>query len=127
LQTAAVIDQGIKAFTQAYERRFESIFPLPSADPSLGAFSRAITANLFGGIGYFYGNSIVDKAPEFEWDDDQDSQADEDAPKIQQGTARFTEPKELLTATPSRSFFPRGFYWWDFLLLFLSVSMFTYL
>ncbi|KAF8510232.1 glycoside hydrolase [Hysterangium stoloniferum] len=105
---SSVVDQGIKAFTQAYERRFESIFPLPSsADSSQHAFSRAITSNLLGGIGYFYGNSLVDRAPEFEWDDDQDSENNDD-PK---DTARYTEPKELLTATPSRSFFPRGFYW----------------
>lgn len=58
-----------------------------------------------GGVGYFYGASIVDPGFAHEWDEDED----ETAPT--EGGARAVEPKGLLTATPSRSFFPRGFYW----------------
>ncbi|KAF8459900.1 glycoside hydrolase family 63 protein [Gautieria morchelliformis] len=109
---ASLIDHGIPAFTEAYGRRFEAIFPLPaSADPSKLAFSKAITSNLLGGIGYFYGNSLVDRAFAYEWDDDEEFGEDGESTKTQQGNARYSEPKELLTATPSRSFFPRGFYW----------------
>ena len=78
-------------------------------DISLKEFSKAITSNLLGGIGYFYGTSIVDKGFAYEWDQDDDSE-EEDEDEKKKG-ARLTEPKALLTATPSRSFFPRGFYW----------------
>lgn len=85
-----------------------------TSDPqALESFSKAITANLLGGIGYFYGTSIVNRAFAYEWDEEDDNTPaastgdDEEEP----GGAKLTEPKALLTATPSRSFFPRGFYW----------------
>lgn len=78
---------------------------------ALKSFSKAITSNLLGGIGYFYGSSIVDKGFAFEWDQEDDYDYDRDETQDSQQGAMFTEPRALLTATPSRSFFPRGFYW----------------
>ncbi|KAF9566233.1 glycoside hydrolase [Agrocybe pediades] len=107
----AVLDQGIPALVEAYGKRFREVLPYPADFPpekkeSYEAFSRAVTSNLFGGVGYFYGTSIVDRKFSYEWDEEEDAN-NEDAEK----GAKFTEPKALLTATPSRSFFPRGFYW----------------
>ena len=101
------------ALSAAYNDRFDTVFPIPSnyetTDPeSLRSFSKAITSNLIGGIGYFYGTSIVDRGFAYEWDQDDDSDSDDDDEK--KGPT-LVEPKGLLTATPSRSFFPRGFYW----------------
>ncbi|THH15032.1 hypothetical protein EW146_g5398 [Bondarzewia mesenterica] len=113
---AATLDEGMRVFTSSYSERFQSAFPVPpSAEhDSLQLFSQAITSNLIGGVGYFYGRSIVDRSFAYEWDEEvsflAESDAEEDSDKIEKG-ARFTEPKALLTATPSRSFFPRGFYW----------------
>jgi hypothetical protein len=61
-----------------------------------------------GGVGYFYGTSIVDRKFSYEWDEDD---ASDDGDGNSPTGARLTDPKSLLTATPSRSFFPRGFYW----------------
>ncbi|KAI0033259.1 glycoside hydrolase [Vararia minispora EC-137] len=106
-----MLDIGIPALSDKLANRFEKTFPVPPGPEhdSLLAFSQVITANLIGGIGYFYGRSIVDRGFAYEWDEE-DEDADEDDRKRTQG-ARLTPPKELLTATPSRSFFPRGFYW----------------
>ena len=116
LNTASVLDQGIPALVQAYGQRFRGILPYPSDYPderkqSLEAFSKAVTSNLVGGVGYFYGTSIVDRKFSYEWDEDEDAITSSDADSSAKGP-RLTEPKALLTATPSRSFFPRGFYWW---------------
>jgi Glycosyl hydrolase family 63 C-terminal domain len=106
------LDQGIPALVQAYGQRFRNILPHPSDYPdekkeSLEAFSKAVTSNLVGGVGYFYGTSIVDRKFAYEWDEDEEAVNDDTAKG-----PRLTEPRALLTATPSRSFFPRGFYWW---------------
>ncbi|KAG6334934.1 hypothetical protein ID866_4151 [Astraeus odoratus] len=113
----ATIDHGISALTAAFTDRFKAIFPISDSyltpdRNGLESFSQAITSNLFGGIGYFYGTSIVDEGLISEWDQEDEYTHDEDSDQNepQQGP-RLTEPRALLTATPSRSFFPRGFYW----------------
>ena len=112
---ASVLDEGIPALLAKYNKRFDSAIPVPVDYPTtdlegLKAFAKAITSNLVGGIGYFYGTSIVNKGFRYEWDKEEDDTSDSSS-DIDEG-ARLTEPKALLTATPSRSFFPRGFYWY---------------
>lgn len=121
IYTATTLDQGIPALVASYSQRFQSIFPYPrdyptAKQPSLEAFSKAITSNLVGGVGYFYGTSIVNRRFSYEWDEDEDTFQstnikEEGDAEISMDGAKLTEPKALLTATPSRSFFPRGFYW----------------
>jgi mannosyl-oligosaccharide glucosidase len=111
---AATLDEGIAAFSTSSNQRFREIFPVPDFPKrdALEAFSQAITANLLGGIGYFYGTSIVDPSFSYDWDDDSSpTDSDDDHRGRRVEGPRLTEPKALLTATPSRSFFPRGFYW----------------
>ncbi|KAI0637226.1 glycoside hydrolase [Trametes polyzona] len=109
--SASVLDEGMTTLSAAYNDRFDTVFPIPSSyetsnPESLRTFSKAITSNLIGGIGYFYGPSIVDRSFAYEWDQDEDS---DDSGEKKGPT--LAPPKALLTATPSRSFFPRGFYW----------------
>lgn len=110
---AATLDEGIAAFSNSFNQRFHEIFPVPDSPnrDALDAFSQAITSNLLGGIGYFYGTSIIDPSFSYDWDDDSSPAESDDGNRGKTKGARLTEPKALLTATPSRSFFPRGFYW----------------
>lgn len=116
LSIAAIFDKGIRTFKDTFTRRFEQAFPIPaSSPPGYLAFSKDLTANLIGGIGYFYGDSIVD-ASALDRSDDEDDDEDEegmvdDAQIKRNARATLAPPRGLLTATPSRSFFPRGFYW----------------
>ena len=54
------------------------------------AVAKAALSNLLGGIGYFYGRSEV---------------------VLPGGRRARAPPAGLLTAVPSRPFFPRGFMW----------------
>lgn len=110
------MDQGISALKAAYGRRFEDVFPFPADYPAgqkeaMVAFSKAVTSNLVGGVGYFYGTSIVNRKFSFEWDEDDEAAGSAKNEDDEEKGAKLTEPRALLTATPSRSFFPRGFYW----------------
>lgn len=64
-------------------------------------FAKETLSRLLGGIGYFHGNHLVDR--EVEIDDEKFTQA-----KL---NGKSEGPFELFTCVPSRSFFPRGFYW----------------
>lgn len=102
-----LVSAGLKRFKSTFTERFESIFPVPE---KYRPFAKDITSNLMGGIGYFYGTSIVDRSGGVDEDDDDEAFMSE-AERRQRGKPELAPPTQLLTATPSRSFFPRGFYW----------------
>ncbi|GAA6008227.1 hypothetical protein JCM11491_001936 [Sporobolomyces phaffii] len=100
---------ALGAASESFKTRFASAFPrITSFSASEQSFAQDILANLLGGVGYFHGSSIIDRTFSHEWDDE-DSLASEGQKRV--AHPEMTEPRELLTATPSRSFFPRGFYW----------------
>ncbi|RWS05953.1 mannosyl-oligosaccharide glucosidase-like protein [Dinothrombium tinctorium] len=76
-----------------FENDFEAKFNLKSKGFKNGEidFAKAALSNMLGGIGFFYGSSLVQS-------------------KYNEKPIRYG-PLQLLTAVPSRSFFPRGFLW----------------
>jgi len=113
------LDAALQKLKVTYDQKFDSTYPVPTElkagtdASSLKQFSKEITANLLGGVGYFYGTSIVDKGFAHEWDEEDLNTPSESTDKsdVKSSGGKLTEPRALLTATPSRSFFPRGFYW----------------
>lgn len=125
--TASTLDEGVPALIASYNARFDEAFPVSSDWPeSVKEFSRALTSNLIGGVGYFYGTSIVDRGFAYEWDQDDDFTVEPRDGKDGAKGAKLTEPKALLTATPSRSFFPRGFYWLASFFGYAKTEMLSY-
>ena len=88
-----------------FDARFENTFHLKEkgfGDKQV-EFAQFLLSNMLGGIGYFYGSAVVDRShPPM-----QDEETFSDEPSKPQ----FTPPQQLFSATPSRPFFPRGFYW----------------
>ncbi|KAA8909446.1 hypothetical protein TRICI_004513 [Trichomonascus ciferrii] len=96
-ETSDVVD---KKFKQAFD------FKAPFNTEEFTAFGKEMFSNLAGGLSYFYGNQKVDRAAvDMDDDEDEDSSVDKVSNVVEEG------PHELLTLVPSRSFFPRGFYW----------------
>jgi len=85
--------EALDEWVDKFDLRFEKTFHLQQKGFNYSAvkFAQAAMSNMIGGIGYFYGSSLVksryNPSPVPYWD----------AP--------------LYTGVPSRSFFPRGFLW----------------
>ncbi|KAL5038334.1 hypothetical protein BDV3_006485 [Batrachochytrium dendrobatidis] len=110
-----------------FDVRFENTFHLAErgfSESEIG-FGKMLLSNMIGGMGYFHGTSMVDRAwmglngkelidylPDEDLDDGEEddyfegsvSQAPRPNPKLEGPTSLFTD-------VPSRPFFPRGFFW----------------
>lgn len=114
---SASLSAGLAAASETFNTQFEKQFPKVFSSEfteEQQTMAKEMLASMIGGIGYFYGSSIVDRNFAHDYDDDgllltghtEDTEAGQRTRDPQ-----LTEDRELFTATPSRSFFPRGFYW----------------
>lgn len=111
--TSEDLTQEIKKMTQSFEQRFTDVFKLrePFDKPKYKKFARSMFSNLFGGIGYFYGDSVVDRSYASEYDEENEGFWEETAEARARKREALEGPSELFTSIPSRPFFPRGFLW----------------
>ncbi|KAK8079739.1 hypothetical protein PG997_007557 [Apiospora hydei] len=96
-----------------FDDRLRTVFPISTAfeGEAYTKFTASLLSNLLGGLGYFYGDSKVDdsSAPEYaEVDTDFWTKSEQAMSRAEITT---TSPTQLLSFTPSRPFFPRGFLW----------------
>lgn len=88
-------ERQVKTFDSKFEQKF-NIDQIKLTDnqtvDQLKKLLKVALSNMLGSVGYFYGNSLISTEP---------------------ASRRVVPygPIELLTAVPSRSFFPRGFLW----------------
>lgn len=111
--TSDDLTKAIKTTSESFEKRFRKIFKLraPYDQPKYEKFARSMFSNLFGGIGYFYGDSVVDRSYAPEYDEDNEGFWEETAEARARKMEQREGPYELFTSIPSRPFFPRGFLW----------------
>jgi mannosyl-oligosaccharide glucosidase len=113
LVLAKSLGDKIKEVSLSFSNRFKDVFsPLkPFNSDKYAEFSKAMLSNLVGGIGYFYGDSIVDRSYAAEYDEEEEGFWEEAAAARARANPVPDDPRELFTSAPSRPFFPRGFLW----------------
>eukprot|EP01121_Diplochlamys_sp_Union-15-3_P015166 TRINITY_DN4956_c0_g1_i1.p1 TRINITY_DN4956_c0_g1~~TRINITY_DN4956_c0_g1_i1.p1 ORF type:complete len:828 (+),score=129.84 TRINITY_DN4956_c0_g1_i1:98-2581(+) len=96
--TGEALEETISQKSQLFESRFNEVFLLKQKGftTEYQKFAMSTFSNLIGGIGYFYGHYRIHRH-HFSENDPQHYLS--------------PQPKGLFTATPSRTFFPRGFMW----------------
>lgn len=111
--TSEDLTQQIGSVTSGFATRFASIFKpqTPFVKERYEEFSKSLFSNLIGGIGYFYGDSRVDRSSDPAYDEDNEGFWEDAAEARARNQAEPVGPSELFTAIPSRPFFPRGFLW----------------
>lgn len=112
--TSKVLDHETKQITKSFSHRFSKIFAskAPFDKPKYVPFAKSMFSNLVGGIGYFYGDEIVDRSYAPEYDEENEGFWHETADARNRHVKTGLEgPTELFTCIPSRTFFPRGFLW----------------
>lgn len=89
------LDERLISLRSAFDQKFERLFGLQKRGFSeeVVLAGKESISNILGGIGFFYGSSIVEQGGD------------------STESARVLRPVSLLTATPSRVVFPRGFLW----------------
>jgi mannosyl-oligosaccharide glucosidase len=99
--------------TKSYWDRFISTYDPqpPFAIEALQRFASAMFSNLIGGLGYFNGDSVVDRSYAQEYDEENEGFWEETAEARGRRQEKLEGPSELFTTVPSRPFFPRGFLW----------------
>jgi mannosyl-oligosaccharide glucosidase len=113
LVLAAELTREIESTVKSFHRNFVHVFApkSPFHTNQHLAFSEYVVSNLLGGLGYFTGVTRVDtsKKPIFAETTGRFWEKSEEAKKL--ATPQIRGPYELLTHTPSRAMFPRGFLW----------------
>ena len=112
--TSSLISQRSSELSHAFNERFSKVFPLhaPFNTDRHIRFAKEALSSLLGGISYFHGQWLVDRHTHSSYDEeDEDFWIDATAERTKSTGAHLEGPAELFTATPSRPFFPRGFYW----------------
>ncbi|SPQ17677.1 b8ee9d59-6c89-4fbc-a5fb-f0a93755306f [Thermothielavioides terrestris] len=110
---AQAVDTGISSLRRSFPSSVDKVFSRtpPFQGEEYARFSQEILSNLLGGLGFFHGDTRVDEthAPEYEETDlDFWTKA---ASAMSRAHVTTTDAKTLLSFTPSRAYFPRGFLW----------------
>ena len=83
----------------------------PFDKPKYQNFAKAMFSNLVGGIGYFYGDAVVDRVHDSSYEEENEGFWKDTAEARSRGNPILEGPYELFSSIPSRPFFPRGFLW----------------
>ena len=107
------LTRQIESATKSFGERFAATLKpkAPFTKSHWDKFSKSLFSNLLGGVGYFYGDAVVDRSYAPEYDEENEGFWEETAEARSRNEQKLEGPYELFTSIPSRPFFPRGFLW----------------
>lgn len=112
--TSDRLSDALTKATDSFSDRFTKLLApkAPFNKSKYHTFAKSMFSNLIGGIGYFYGDAIIDRSysPEYEEENEGFWRETADA-RARSASIKLEGPSELFTSIPSRPFFPRGFLW----------------
>ncbi|KAF1849764.1 glycoside hydrolase family 63 protein [Cucurbitaria berberidis CBS 394.84] len=111
--TSAELTRELDSTVKSFEKNFVSVYgpKAPFNTDQHLAFSEAVFSNLLGGLGYFVGTAKVDTSKKAIYAETTGKFWEKSEEAKQHATPETRGPYELLTHTPSRAMFPRGFLW----------------
>lgn len=111
--TPDVVTEKLEEASKGFNERFNGVFKIqaPFNTSKYAKFAKSMFSNLFGGIGYFSGTSVVDRSMDPAYDEENEGFWEEAAEARAKRREALEGPSELFTSVPSRPFFPRGFLW----------------
>ncbi|KAI0140004.1 glycoside hydrolase family 63 protein [Hypoxylon sp. NC0597] len=107
------VRKGLDTLQSTFSVTMNKTFPRtsPFEHDKYTAFSQALLSNLFGGLGFFHGDSRVDYSHAPEYNETDLDFWEKAAAAMARAPITTTTPTSLISYTPSRPFFPRGFLW----------------
>ncbi|EMC96451.1 glycoside hydrolase family 63 protein [Baudoinia panamericana UAMH 10762] len=113
LMTSSDLTKAITSVVGAFDKKYRSVLapksPYTSSDYL--RFSKSLFSNLIGGIGYFYGDQLIDRSYDPAYEEENEGFYHDTAEARGLNRQALEGPYELFTSIPSRPFFPRGFLW----------------
>jgi mannosyl-oligosaccharide glucosidase len=111
--TSQDVTREAKVASESFNERFAKTFEIkkPFTAEKFQQLGKSMFSNLQGGIGYFYGNQMIDRSYADEYDETDENFWEAAAEARERKQQKLEGPYELFTAIPSRPFFPRGFLW----------------
>jgi mannosyl-oligosaccharide glucosidase len=111
--TSADLTTQIERVLEGFDKKYAEVLAprAPFQDKSYIEFSKGLFSNLIGGIGYFYGDHVVDRSYAAEYEEENEGFWQETEEARNRNQQKAEGPYELFTSIPSRPFFPRGFLW----------------
>ncbi|KAI0019216.1 glycoside hydrolase family 63 protein [Xylariomycetidae sp. FL0641] len=107
------ISERVGHIESTFSERVARVFPrtAPFQDDKYAEFTEVLLSNLLGGLGFFYGDSRVDYTNASAYLETDLDFWEKAAAAMARANITHTQPTSLLTHTPSRPAFPRGFLW----------------
>jgi mannosyl-oligosaccharide glucosidase len=97
----------------AYPHRIDAVFSRSGYfnGDTFPDFSQSILSNLLGGLGFFHGSSMIDTSNASEYAETDLKFWETAAAAMARANLTLGKPQSLISHTPSRPSFPRGFLW----------------